>query len=145
VSGRPKGPVPVAADELRQLTREANEATRDLRAVLRELRAARDELGTSVDKLIAARVDAHMEGLNQHVKDSESVITASFENGQRIIEQQHATLMGTTTPKALIELLTRTFMEKVHEPENLKVIADHVAAHLEVDIVVGSAKGRCRL
>lgn len=145
MSGRPKGPVPTAADELRQLTREANEATRDLRAVLRELKAARDGLGTSIDELMADRVNANIEILNKHVRDAEEEMIASTDKLRKMVGQHHAALMWVTTPEELIKLLTRTFMEDLHDPEVFQAIAGHVANHLEAEIVVGSAKGRCKL
>jgi hypothetical protein len=134
--------VPTAADELRQLTREAREATKDARAATRELRAAHAELGTAVDRLMADRVNADMEVLNKHIKDGESQVITSFQKGQLIIEQQHAELLGVTTPEALIDLMTRTFMEKIHEREILEAIAEHVAEHIQTPVI---AKGRCRL
>lgn len=58
MSGRPRQPAPTAAEELRELTREAHAAAKDLRAAIREARA-------EVDRHMAERLAAEVERVNE--------------------------------------------------------------------------------
>jgi hypothetical protein len=71
VSGRPRQPAPTAAEELRQLTREAHEAAQEVRDAVRAARKIlQDDLAGEVREAVVR--------LNEHVAVEGSRVTAEL-------------------------------------------------------------------